>query len=86
MPLQSICNLDEATYNLYAHSDFFKGLAMTAVDLRSNRGLFLASIPFIVAAHESRLIVPIDPRTLSEKERALISKNTVTVDLGAVKK
>ena len=36
----------------------------------------------ITAANRSRLLVAIDPRTLSEKERSLVSANSVSLGTG----
>ncbi len=45
--------------------------------------LMLDQLKDIVTAHKSRLVVPIDPRTLNERERSLVSKNAVVLDLTA---
>ena len=53
--------------SIVTHTEFRKALLM--VD----------TLKDITAANQSRLLVAIDPRTLSEKERALVSSNSVSL-------
>jgi hypothetical protein len=56
--------------SIVTHTEFRKALLM--VD----------TLKDITAANQSRLLVAIDPRTLSEKERALVSSNSVSLGTG----
>jgi len=56
--------------SIVTHTEFRKALLM--VD----------TLKDITAANQSRLLVTIDPRTLSEKERSLVSANSVSLGTG----